>query len=253
MARILVNGVHLNVETAGSGRPLLLVHGFPLDHRMWRRQFDEFSRTNRVIAPDLRGFGKSDVTRGTVTMERFADDLAGLLDALHVYEPVVFCGLSMGGYIGWQFVRKHAKRVRGLVLCDTRSVADSEEARRLRMKTAADVLASGPGAIAEAMLQRMLASSTFAHRSEIVEELRASILSQSSEAVAAASRGMAERPDVQELLPRIEAPSLVIVGEHDAISPPAEMEQIAQGIPGAAYVVIPDAGHMTPLEAPAAF
>jgi pimeloyl-ACP methyl ester carboxylesterase len=92
---------------------------------MWDAQISALAAQHRVIAPDLRGFGRSEVTDGTVTMEQFADDLAGLLDALGVAEPVVYCGLSMGGYIGWQFYRKYASRLRGMILCDTRAIADS--------------------------------------------------------------------------------------------------------------------------------
>ena len=105
--------------------PLLLVHGFPLDHTMWAAQIEAISSRCRVIAPDLRGFGRSPPAGERTTMEQFADDLAGLLDAIGISEPVVYCGLSMGGYIGWQFWRKHANRLRGLILCDTRATADS--------------------------------------------------------------------------------------------------------------------------------
>src|SRR5687767_13095699 len=103
MPKVPLSDGTLNVLDQGSGPPLLLVHGFPLDHTMWFGQIDHFSRRWRVIAPDLRGFGASTVTPGTVTMEQFADDLNALLDALGISEPVHLCGLSMGGYIGWQF------------------------------------------------------------------------------------------------------------------------------------------------------
>src|SRR5688572_20983782 len=111
MAMIQVGDIRLNVIEKGRGTPLLLVHGYPLDHSMWRGQIDGFADEFRVIAPDLRGFGLSDVTPGTVTMEQMADDLAALLDALAIQGPVVFCGLSMGGYVAWQFALRHRARL----------------------------------------------------------------------------------------------------------------------------------------------
>src|SRR5262245_55947000 len=112
MNPVRVGNMSFNVLQRGSGTPLLFVHGFPLDHTMWDAQVAEFSKDFRVIAPDLRGFGKSHVTPGTMTMEQFADDLAALLDELRVTEPIVFCGLSMGGYIAWQFWRRHSSRLK---------------------------------------------------------------------------------------------------------------------------------------------
>lgn len=123
LKQIDIAGTTLSVADVGHGPPILFVHGFPLDHSMWRHQIAELSRDHRCIAPDLRGFGQSRVTAGKVSMEQFADDLAELLDALGVTEPVVFCGLSMGGYIAWPFVRRHATRLRALILCDTRDPA----------------------------------------------------------------------------------------------------------------------------------
>src|SRR4051794_22408359 len=111
MPTLSVNGIDLNVIDRGSGTPLLLVHGFPLDHSIWQGQIDELSTFFRVIAPDLRGFGKSAATTGTSSMRQMADDIAGLLDALAVKEPVVFCGLSMGGYVAWQFALSHRQRL----------------------------------------------------------------------------------------------------------------------------------------------
>src|SRR5262245_49111398 len=107
MPLIRAGSIQLNVVERGKGQPFLLAHGYPLDHSMWQGQIDGLSDKFRVIAPDLRGFGSSDTTSGTVTMEQMADDLAVLLTALAVNEPIVFCGLSMGGYVGWQFALRH--------------------------------------------------------------------------------------------------------------------------------------------------
>ncbi|HEY2411185.1 MAG TPA: alpha/beta fold hydrolase, partial [Pirellulaceae bacterium] len=122
MANVQVNGIKLNVVERGTGVPLLLAHGFPLDHSMWSGQLDGLSDRCRVIAPDLRGFGASDVVPGVATMQQMADDLAGVLDALAIREPVIFCGLSMGGYVAWQFALRHRTRLAKLILCDTRAI-----------------------------------------------------------------------------------------------------------------------------------
>ena len=122
-----VNDVELNVVVQGRGLAVLLVHGFPLDHTMWDEQVEALAPRCRVLAPDLRGFGRSVVSDGTVTMARMADDLAALLDALEVREPLVYAGFSMGGYVGWPFLEKHGRRVRALVAVDTRASADTPE------------------------------------------------------------------------------------------------------------------------------
>src|SRR5687768_11250493 len=122
MQRVNIGEVALNVEDRGQGPVLLLIHGYPLDHSMWRHQLDELSHGCRVIAPDLRGFGQSTVTPGVVSMQRHAEDLVGLLDALGIREAVTVCGLSMGGYIAFQFALHHRDRLAKLILCDTRSV-----------------------------------------------------------------------------------------------------------------------------------
>ncbi|HEY4234214.1 MAG TPA: alpha/beta hydrolase [Lacipirellulaceae bacterium] len=240
----------------GAGPTVLLVHGFPLDHSMWSAQIEALAGACRVVAPDLRGFGQTPLgsiepARG-VTMEQHADDLNELLDALAISEPVVLCGFSMGGYVAWQFLRKYATRVRALVPWDTRAVADTEEARAGRIKMAENVAEWGSGRVGETMGPKLFAPETFQKLPEVVRAVRAVVEGTSPAGIAAAQRGMAARPDMTSLLPTIKVPTLVIVGEHDAISPPEEMKAIAAAIPGAELVVIPDAGHMTTMENPRA-
>jgi 3-oxoadipate enol-lactonase len=251
MQRIPVGNIHLNVVDEGRGPPLLLVHGFPLDHSMWRNQIAALSSACRVIAPDLRGFGQSDVTAGTVSMEQMADDLALLLDALAIRAPVAFCGLSMGGYVAWQFAARHAQRLGKLIVCDSRAVADSSEAAAGRAKTAEKVLAEGAQVVADAMIPKLFSQASRDAQAPYVADTRNVILKTSPEGIAAALRGMAQRPDVTGQLGQIAAPTLVLCGAEDAISPPAEMRTIADAIPGAQFVEIAAAGHMAPLEKPA--
>ncbi len=243
----------LAMAEQGTGPAIVFVHGFPFDHSMWDEQVARFGHKRRAIAVDLRGFGRSQATSGTVTMEQMAEDLDALLTALAVAEPVVLCGLSMGGYVAFQFWRRFRSRLRGLVLCDTRAVPDTSEAAAGRLKLAEDVLAGGSGILADAMLPRLFATATFASRGEIIEAARVTIAAQRPEGMAAALRGMAERPDARSYLPEIAVPTLVVVGQHDAISTPDEMQSLAGAILQSQFVVIPEAGHMTPVENAAAF
>lgn len=250
--RVRAGEIELNVVERGSGSPILFAHGFPLDHSMWNEQLDGLADVGRLIAPDLRGFGGSDVSGDVVTMEEYADDLAALLDSLDVTEPVTFCGLSMGGYIAWQFWRRHPGRLGRLILCDTRAVADTAEAARVRWESAEHVLARGPAFLIETMMPRLFAPATLRDRPAMGESMRTVIRNAPRVGVAAALRGMAGRPDVTAELGSIDVPTLVLCGSEDAISPVAEMRAIAAAMPNARFVEIAHAGHMTPLEAPAA-
>jgi 3-oxoadipate enol-lactonase len=252
MQEIRVDGVRLAVVDRGRGQPLLLVHGFPLNHTMWENQIQALSASCRVIAPDLRGFGHSTASAGAVSMRRFADDLAALLDALHVEQPIVLCGLSMGGYISFAFWQAYAARLCGLILCDTRAAADSPEAAAGRQAMAERVLRDGPGFVANAMLPRLCCAATHERRPEVAAAIRRMILAAPPQGVAAAALGMAQRLDMTALLPAIACPALVIVGRDDAISPAAEMRTIAQAMPRATFVEIADSGHMSPMEQPQA-
>lgn len=256
-----VDGVRLVCEDRGSGPPVVLLHGFPLDHAMWEAQIEGLSSRFRVIAPDLRGFGRStlgseDAELG-VGMERYAADVIAMLDWLEIAEPVVLVGFSMGGYAAWQAALRWPGRVRGLVPCDTRAAADAEEARAGRLKMAEAAMQAGNSSPALAMLPKLVAPRTQEERPDVVERIRGIIERQSAESIAAAPRGMARRTDVRGELNAIAAHSLCIVGVADAISPPKEMHEIAvllakSGLDDVRLVEIENAGHMSPMENPAA-
>jgi len=250
--RVSVGGDSFAVQDEGRGPPVLLVHGFPLDHTMWAAQVEALAPHHRVIVPDLRGFGASVVTPGKVTMSRMAEDLAALLDTLGVTEPVTFAGFSMGGYVGWPFLRSQRRRVARLVLCDTRAVADTAEAAQGRLAMADKLEAEGAAVAADAMLPKLLAPGRAERDPALARRVREVILATDPRGIAAAQRGMAERTDARADLPLLGLPVLVIVGEHDAISTRGEMSALAAEIPGARLVEVSGAGHTTPMEAPAA-
>ena len=251
MKSLHVNGIRFAIVDEGSGPAVVLVHGFPLDHTIWEGQIRLLARHGRVIAPDLRGFGASEATPEAVSIAQHADDLAAMLDALGVAEPVVLAGLSMGGYVALSFYRKYRSRLRGMILCDTRAAADTPQAAAGRLESAARVEREGPRVLAELMLPRMFAPATFQDRPEVVGRLERMILAGNAVGLAAAARGLAQRPDFTAMLPEIDCPTLLIVGKHDAISTAAEMGAMARSIPGARLVEVEEAGHMAPLEKPA--
>jgi pimeloyl-ACP methyl ester carboxylesterase len=246
----------LSYVDEGRGTPVLLLHGFPLDHTMWAPQIEALAPTHRVIAPDLRGFGQSPLGQVAgdtgITMEQYADELTEFVDALAIREPLVLAGFSMGGFVAWQFVRKHSWRLRSLIQCDTRAAADTEEGRAGRLKMAEHVGEWGSGRVAEMMGPKLFAPRTFETQPRVVAAVRTVVERTSPVAIAAAQRGMAARPDVTSLLSSIQLPTLVLVGAEDAISTRDEMKTIAAAIPDAQFVEIPNTGHMTTIENPAA-
>lgn len=252
MKRLTVNRASFGVWDVGTGAPLVLLHGFPLDHAMWKAQIAALSPAHRVIAPDLRGQGTSEIGEGTVTMRQMADDINALLDALHVTEAVTLCGLSLGGYIAWEFWRHHRDRLAKLILCDTRAAADAPEVARARQLMAAHVVSTGAIVAVEAMLPKLFAPRTYQEQPELVKRVRAVILATHPRSIAALQRAMAMRADMTARLREIEVPTLVVCGADDQISPPSEMREMAAALPRATYVEIAGAGHLPPLEQPSA-
>jgi 3-oxoadipate enol-lactonase len=248
-----VYGTLLNVYVAGTGPAILFIHGFPLDHQMWQAQLDEFQQGYQVIAPDLRGFGSSQGTESVVTMLQYAEDLITMLDELNVTEPVTICGLSMGGYIAWQLALAFPERISRLVLCDTRAQGDDKAGQKKRLDVAEKVMAEGPEFLAQDMPEKLFAATTFTAAPEVIEQTQTIIRNTTPQAIAAASLGMARRPDVRSQLGEIAIPTLVVCGTDDAIVPVAEMQELAAALPQAEFVEIPAAGHMAPLEQPQTF
>ena len=251
MPTINLPGVDLALADQGAGRPVVLVHGFPMDHSIWAGQVESLAR--RITALSRRTFAASAAVRSRrekVTVEQWADDLAAMLDALKIREPIVLGGLSMGGYVAFRFFQAYRPRLAGLILCDTKAAADTPQAAAGRTVTALRLEHEGCHFLADAMLPRLLAPVTLDSKPEVVERLRQIILAGDPLGYAATSRGLAERPDFTPLLSRIDCPTLLIVGRQDAISSVAEMTAMARAIPGSRIVEIEGAGHVTPLEAP---
>jgi len=250
VVRYDVGEVTLSVDVRGDGPGLLLIHGFPLDRTLWKHQVATLAGWRR-IAPDLRGLGNSDVPADGYSMAAYADDLARLLDRLRVRKCVV-AGLSMGGYIAFEMLRRHRDRIGGLILCDTKAGADNEQGRKGRDEMAALAEAKGAAAVAERMTPRVLSRTTLRSQPPLVEQVREMMARQPVPGIVGALRAMRDRPDSTDLLPTIDVPTLVVVGQEDELTPPAEARALATGIPSAHMTTIASAGHVAPLESPTA-
>lgn len=247
-----VNGVRLVWSERGRKHPttLLLIHGFPLDRRMWDAQLAGLSKVARVVAPDLRGHGESEVPPGPYTMEQHADDLAALLDRLGI-ERAIVAGLSMGGYVAFALWRRHAERIQALALLDTRAEPDSPTAKATRDAAIVKVREAGSEAFAREMLPRLLAPQSLANARLAGKALRI-MAAQPVEGIVGALAGMRDRADSRPTLPSITVPALVVTGEKDAVTPPAVGGEMAAALPHARAVVVPGAGHLSPIEKPRA-
>ena len=257
---VSVNGTTLAVETCGSGLPLVLLHAFPLDHRMWQRVLPLADHL-RLIIPDQRGFGGSvgddDSTAEPASIGQLAEDVVGLLDALHVSEPAVIAGVSMGGYVAQQVAARHPDRVHSLILCDTKFAADTSEARAGRADLAARVGRVGQRILAEAMIPNLLAKAPTVEspskRNAVEQLLHEMITRQPVATIQAALAALGQRPDMTAAMQQCDRPVLLICGAEDTITPPAVMQAMEELLPQGRLLVVPEAGHLVPLEAPEIF
>jgi pimeloyl-ACP methyl ester carboxylesterase len=231
--------------------PVLLIHGFPFDHFLWRHQLAALSDRD-CLAPDLRGAGANRAEQAAeFSMVAYASDLLQELDRAKIARAVI-CGLSMGGYVAFELLRRAPERVHALVLCNTKAEADSPEARRGRDTLAARAERDGARAVAVELVPRLLARGTYEGRLDIVREVSDMIARQSVPGIVGALHALRDRPDSTPLLSRIRLPTLVIAGDEDQIAPVAGMRRMAQAISGAQFVAIAGAGHVSALEQPAA-
>jgi len=247
MAQVQIDNIKMAYTDVGSGRPVVLIHGYPFNRSLWNEQIAALSSSYRVIAPDLRGFGESDSSAGVATMNRMAQDVALLLDHLSIARATLGA-LSMGGYVTLAFYKQFAPRVRALILADTRATPDTEEAKQTRAQQAEKALAEGMAGIADTMLPKLLTPETVSKRPEIVKRVRDMMLKTKPEGAAAALRGMAEREDLTSLLAKITVPTLILVGAEDAITPVADSEKVNELIANSRLVVLENAGHVSNLE-----
>ncbi len=237
-----------NVRERGRGTNVVLVHGFPLDGRMWDDQLEGLSDRLRILVPDLRGFGQSRSDE-PFTMTSLAEALREVLRKLDAL-PCVLVGLSMGGYVAFEFARRFRSDLVGLVLVDTRADADSDERKLDRTKSASEVRESGTQKLIEGMFPKLVWNGTVSAKPKVAEKVRKIMQECPAKTVENALIAMRDRADSSPVLAAINVPTLLIYGEHDAITPPSLGYSIAAKMPQAEMVVVQAAGHMTPMEQP---
>jgi pimeloyl-ACP methyl ester carboxylesterase len=237
---------------AGSGRALVLLHAFPLTADQWLPQLHRVPRGWRLVAPDLRGFRGGGDPPGGLTIDEYADDVLVLMSHLEIDRAVV-CGLSMGGYVALSMIARAPGRVAGLVLANTRASADTPEARASRDAMIATAGRDGVGAIATAMLPKLLGATTTREQPDLVDAVDRMIRDNTVGAVTAALGALRDRPDRTALLPQIACPTLIVAGGEDTVVPMADAEAMHHSITGSRLVVLPRAGHLSNLEDPRGF
>lgn len=247
-----INGIQMYYTEHGHGLPIVFIHGFPLSHRMWEPQLLALPDYFRRIAYDVRGHGESECGDGQYTLEWFVDDLFALLDELHI-EKTIVCGLSMGGYIALRAMQRAPGRFWGAVLCDTRSTADDNMGKIYRSTLLHQVKNEGAAVFARHFVPNLFAPATQQHNPSLVQMMQDVASLHSPTGVAGALLALAGRTDTTDFLAKVHIPTLIMVGEHDTITPVAASLAMQSHIANAEMHVIPNAGHLSNLENPVVF
>ncbi len=249
MPQITSGDADIFYEVLGSGPPVVLLHPFPANHTLWKPAAQALTTRYRVILPDLRGHGESGVGDGPATMEKHTADIARVLDHEEV-RRAAFVGVSIGGYVLFEFWRKYRARVDALVLCNTKAQADTPEARAVRLQAATFVLERGTELFFGSMIPKLMGKSTRDTRPDLVEGALRMMRTMSPEDVAMVQRGMAERQDSVETLKTINVPTMLVTGDEDILTGVGEAELMRQNISGSEIKLIAKAGHYSPWEQP---
>ena len=251
MPKAMIRGIQLAYDDLGKGQPLVFIHGHPFNRSMWDRQVSHFQDRYRLILPDLRGYGQTEVTTPRVMLDEMALDLIHLLDALHI-EKAIFCSLSMGGQILLDLYRLFPQRVQALVIADSDAQGETPESRQQRLAKAEDILQKGMRRHTDETIHQYIAPASL-HNPEVYTPLYRMMSDTQPEGAAAAHRGRADRRDHTSILASITAPTLIIVGSEDYFTPLPVARIMSDGIPGAQLAVIDGAGHLPNMEKPASF
>jgi len=245
----VVNGIRMHYLDVGSpdALPLVLLHGMTLDHRMWNPQIEVLKENYRVIAYDIRGHGKTEVTDGQYTYRMFVDDLIALLDHLKI-EKAVLCGLSMGGAIAMRTFEIHPHRICALILCDTRSEADSNETKYWRENSINSIKQNGLEPFTDDFMKALFSPENIKNKPETVKFIRDIMLSSAPLGICGVLLAQAARTDMTETIRKINVPTLIVVGEKDNFTPLASSETMNERIPGSELKIISRAGHLSNLE-----
>lgn len=243
------NGISIFLEGDISKLPVVFIHGFPFDHNLWKKQISKFSLNFFCVAYDVRGLGKSDPGDGQYTMESFTDDLEMVIDVMRLHRPVI-CGLSMGGYIALRAVERIEEKFSGIILCDTRSNADSNEGKINRALAIKKINSEGVKSYIKEFIPSCFSEESLGNKKNLVRETISNSEYFSSKGVKGCILAMAGRIDTTGNLSKLSIPALILCGEQDKISPPDVMKGMADKISNSEFYKIPNAGHLSPLENP---
>lgn len=250
---IPVNQFPLSYDDLGEGKiPMIFLHGFPFDKSMWQGQLEFLKTDYRVIACDIRGFGKSTDEVTSLRIDLFSEDLIAFMNSLHI-EKAIICGLSMGGFIALNAIQKFPDRFAALILCDTQCIADTAEVKAKRYKIIEDIAANGVTDFNEGFIKSVFHTDSFSNKKELVESLRKVVFANSPHIISIGLTALAERTETCAALSSITVPTLIICGREDAVTPLAQSESMHAAIKGSVLKVIDDAGHVSNLEQPQLF
>ncbi len=244
-----INKISVSYIEHGSsqGLPVVFIHGFPFNHKMWELQMCKLPNDIHAIAYDVRGHGSSDVGDGQFTIELFVDDLIALLDQFGI-EKAVLCGLSMGGYIALRAIERHPNRIKGLILCDTKSETDTNEEKIKRTSSIKILKSAGVSAFAEDFVKTVFWTKTFEINPGAVEFIKELIRANSTIGICGTLLALASRTDTTQNLSYINVPTCIIVGEYDLRTPPSCAQEIHKTIASSELHILSNAGHMSNLE-----
>jgi pimeloyl-ACP methyl ester carboxylesterase len=250
---IPVNNFHLSYDDVGEGSiPVIFLHGYPFDKTMWQVQVEFLKSSYRLIPCDIRGFGKSKDEESHLSIDLFGEDLISFMDQLNI-EKAIVCGLSMGGFIALNVLKRFPGRFEGLILCDTQCIADTTEVKEKRYETIDEIKIDGTTAFIEQFIKNVFHKDSLNNKKELVEELRRVVFSNSQHVITMGLTALAERLEACSTLNEITIPTLIICGREDAVTPLVQSEFMNANIKGSILHVIDNAGHVSNLEHPDEF
>lgn len=245
---IPVNNFHLSYDDVGEGSvPIIFLHGYPFDKTMWKLQLDFLKSSFRLIPCDIRGFGKSTDEESPLSIDLFADDLIQFMDKLGITKAVI-CGLSMGGFIALNAIKRFPARFEALILCDTQCIADTAEVKENRYKIIDKIKVEGVTNFNEGFIKSVFHKDSITNKKELVEQLRSVVFSNSKHIIMQGLVALAERSETCSTLNEITVPTLIICGREDEVTPLAQSESMHEAIKGSVLHIIDNAGHVSNLE-----
>lgn len=248
-----INNLNLSYDDVGEGNiPIIFLHGFPFDKSMWAKQLDFFATTNRVIAIDIRGFGKSTDETTPLSIDLFSDDLMVFMNQMKISKAII-CGLSMGGFIALNAQARFPDRFEAIILCDTQCIADTIEIKSNRYKTIDEIALNGTLNFNEAFIKKVFCKNSFTNKQEIVTQLRSVVMANPEQIVINGLKALAERSETCSTLSEINIPTLIICGREDEVTPLEQSEILHTSIKASALHIIDDAGHVSNIEQPEEF